>query len=417
MLILIARFLSGYLKIRIDGYSPERFLNLCSHHGIYLWNLKSCGHAYEMDISVRGFRRLKPIIRKTGTKVIIKERRGFPFFLHKYRRRKLFFAGIFCCIVSIYLMSLFIWDIDIEGNKSRTDEVILEFLDSQNISHGMRRASVNCDRIVKDIRKEYDDIIWVSAYVKGTKLFIRIKENSDRNTEKMDAENTEVLETSASVPVDIVADKDGVILQIITRSGVPQVHEGDKVKKGDVLVSGTVGIMNDAGEAEAYRYCRADADIVAQTELEYEDTVPLQYEVKEFTGKKSRKIWLETKNTVYTLGRQKNPFQHSTSETSAISPRLGEHFWMPFSFGYEIIREYRPAEKKYTQKEYQAILNNNFTKFCKELEKKGVQILENNVKIYREAVRASARGTLKLSEAIGIEQEGNLTYGNSGDND
>lgn len=417
MLILIARFLSGYLKIRIEGYSPERFLNLCSHHGIYLWNLKPCGHAYEMNIGVGGFRRLKPIIRKTGTKVIIKERRGFPFFLHKYRKRKLFFAGIVFCIFSIYLMSLFIWDIDIEGNRSRTDEVILEFLDSRNVCHGMRRASVDCERIVKDIRKEYDDIIWVSAYVRGTRLFISIKENSDRNQEPNIEKTEEALETAAAFPMDIVADKDGVILSIITRSGVPQVHEGDKVKKGDVLVSGTVGIVNDAGETTAYHYCRADADIVAQTELEYEDTVPLEYEVKNFTGKKRLKIWLETGKHVYTLGRQKNPFQHFTSETAGFSLKLGAHFWMPFTFGYEIIREYHPKAKKYTQKEYQIILNNNFTKFCRELDKKGVQILENNVKIYCETVRASARGTVKLSETIGIEQEGNLTYGNSGNSD
>ena len=101
MLIAILQYLSGYLIIRIEGYSPERFLNMCSHHGIYLWNLKPCGHAYEMNISVKGFRRLKPIIRKTGTKIIIRERRGFPFFLHKYRKRKIFFGGIFFCIISI----------------------------------------------------------------------------------------------------------------------------------------------------------------------------------------------------------------------------------------------------------------------------------------------------------------------------
>ena len=46
-------------------------------------------------------------------------------------------------------------------------------------------------------------------------------------------------------------------------------------------------------------------------------------------------------------------------------------------------------------------MSTNFHKFCVDLEKKGVQILENNVKIYCDTVRASARGNLTLSEQIG----------------
>ena len=31
------RYLRGYVKIQIQGYSPERFLNLCSYHHILIW--------------------------------------------------------------------------------------------------------------------------------------------------------------------------------------------------------------------------------------------------------------------------------------------------------------------------------------------------------------------------------------------
>lgn len=68
MLLSLIRYIKGYLRIRIIGYSPERFLNLCSHHHIYLWGLEPCGHHYEMYISVTGFRKLKPIIKKNEDK-------------------------------------------------------------------------------------------------------------------------------------------------------------------------------------------------------------------------------------------------------------------------------------------------------------------------------------------------------------
>ena len=52
----ILRFLRGYVKIRIKGYSPERFLNLCSHHQIDIWGLQPCKNSYEMYVKLKDFR-------------------------------------------------------------------------------------------------------------------------------------------------------------------------------------------------------------------------------------------------------------------------------------------------------------------------------------------------------------------------
>ena len=118
--------LQGYLKIRITGYSPERFLNLCKYRGIEIWGLESKSNAYEMYMTVKGFRELKPILRKTRTRITILERYGVPFFMHKYRKRKVFFAGIFLCTGLILFLSKFIWNIKIDGNQTITDHVLLE---------------------------------------------------------------------------------------------------------------------------------------------------------------------------------------------------------------------------------------------------------------------------------------------------
>ena len=75
----ILRFLRGYVKIRIKGYSPERFLNLCSHHQIDIWGLQPCKNSYEMYVKLKDFRKIRPIVRKTRTKVILVERFGMPF--------------------------------------------------------------------------------------------------------------------------------------------------------------------------------------------------------------------------------------------------------------------------------------------------------------------------------------------------
>ncbi len=209
-------------------------------------------------MSLKGFRRLRPIVRKTHTKVLLVQRNGLPFFLHRYRKRKLFFISFILCLGLLYFYSSFIWDIHFEGNEKWTNETLLEFLETKDVSPHMAKKKVDCAQIVKDIRKEYDDIVWVSASIDGSRLRIQIKENEDTFREESESADGAGAEgqgdaspdagKETETPSDLIATKDGVITSIITRSGIPQVHVGDTVAKGDVLVTGRIEVLNDAGE-------------------------------------------------------------------------------------------------------------------------------------------------------------------------
>ena len=98
-------YLKGYVRIRITGYSPERFLNACRYKNIYIWDLKRVCGSYEMNLTIDGFRRLKEIVRKTGTKVCIIRRSGLPFLLHRYRKRHILLSGFLICAGLILFMT------------------------------------------------------------------------------------------------------------------------------------------------------------------------------------------------------------------------------------------------------------------------------------------------------------------------
>ncbi|MCI9618948.1 MAG: sporulation protein YqfD [Dorea sp.] len=411
MLLKIIRYAKGYIRIRITGYSTERFLNACSHRGIILWGLEPKGRAYEMNISIPGFRKLKPIIRKTGTKVSIVERFGLPFFLHKYRKRKMFFAGALLFAALIFLMSRYIWNIDIKGNLTYTDETLLKFLKTREVENGMRVSEVDCARIVKDIRKEYDDIIWVSASIQGTRLIIQVKENED-TIPAMDeaAENPD-----QEKPTDIVADRDCVITRIVPRNGIPMVSEGAEVKTGDVLVSGQVPVMDDAGTVVAYQYHESDADIQGRTVIEYQDEMDLGYEEKEYYYDKKTHLPLEKNEYFLKLGRYTLEFgnirnQYRAWEMYGYEKQLciAENFYLPISYGKKTARPYESGEIKYSKKELQQRLSRKFQQYCKDLEKKGVEIIENDVKIYTGFQKAEAKGRLTVQMPIGRQAESRL---------
>ena len=417
MIQAILRYIRGYVKIRIQGYSPERFLNLCRYHHILIWGLRPKDNAYEMYLTLDGFRKLRPIIRKTHTRVALLERCGLPFFIRKHRKRKMFLAGALICIGLLFFYSSYIWDIHFEGNDKWTDQTLLEFLETKEVSPGMPKSRVDCSRIVKDIRAQYDDIVWVSASMDGSRLRIQIKENEDtfREEEKSldpsggpeSSQNGNASQETArsdgadQTPTDLVASQDGVITSIITRNGVPMVHVGDSVKKGDLLVSGRVEVLNDAAEVIGYQYQQSDADIFADTQMAYKDQIPLTYQKKTYDPYEQRRLWyIRLGPFRISAGTLSQDFPKWEKYTEEYQLRLGENFYLPVDYGMICIKSYQTNEKKHSKQKLQEILTKNFTQFSKEMEEKGIQICENSVKIHVYKNSAVASGTLYLNQKI-----------------
>ena len=286
------QYLKGYVCIRVWGYSPERFMNLCSNHDIFLWNIENHGEYYTMCITVSGFRRLKGIVKKTGTRVVIQKRCGLPFLVPKMKKRKIFLIGLTGSLLFWMWMSTFIWAVDIHGNYSVSEDVFMDFLKTNGIYVGMKREAVNIEELEKEIRRDFPIVTWTSAKIDGTRLEIQIKENEvDTGTAQMQ-DKTENEEKNSPFGSDLIAEADGTIVGMVTRAGVPQVAIGAEVKKGDVLVCGSVPVYNEDTTIRKYQYYEADADVYIQRTVHKTEELPLTYEEKEYTGEEKRNFYL-----------------------------------------------------------------------------------------------------------------------------
>ena len=177
MLLSLMKYAKGYVYVRITGYAPERFLNLCGNRDILIWNLLPCEDGYEFCISVAGFRQLKPILKKTRTKVRILRRVGAPFLTFRYRKRKLFGVGLLFFGMLLYYLSGFIWNIEINGNSYLSNEVILDFLKDEACTFGTKKSDINCQVLEEALRSRYSEVIWTSIKIYGTKMTVDIQEN------------------------------------------------------------------------------------------------------------------------------------------------------------------------------------------------------------------------------------------------
>ncbi|MCI8922770.1 MAG: sporulation protein YqfD [Lachnospiraceae bacterium] len=375
-MLQLIRYLQGYLAIKVVGFSPERFMNLCSNHHLFLWDIVNHGDYYTMNISLKNFYKLKGFTRKTGTRVVITQRYGLPFLSVRMWRRKIFIAGLVGSLLFWLWMAGFIWAVEVEGNFFITTDMFQDFLVENGIRTGMNKKEVDIEKLEEAIRTKFDIVTWTSAKIEGTKLLIQVREN---DLIQMEAGNADAAETEQGM--DLTANKDGVVVSMVTRSGVPLVHIGDEVKKGDILVEGAVPIYQDDGTVKRYEYCVADADIMLQCVYSLKEEIMEKHEEKHFTGKEKKQFFIifGTKEIKMPLLGKKFDQCDMIEEKKQL--KIFRNYYLPVYIGSNQYREYKVEEQIYTKEQVKVLFEEKLQKFIETLQEKGVQIVEKNVTI------------------------------------
>ncbi len=386
------QYMRGYVTIRVWGYSTERLLNLCGNHDILVWDITSHGDYATMNISVKGFFALKPLLKKTGTKATVLRKYGLPFFMSKMKRRKIFVAGFLCCMAFWMLMSQYIWNIKIEGNYTLTEDVLLDYLEEKNVRVSMKKSSLQLEELEKALREDYDVITWTSVQLKGTTLVIYIKENEMPDYDRAGR-------PEAAQGMDLVATKAGMVSYIITRSGVPQVALGDTVAAGDVLVSGAVPVYNEDTTVRRYRYVESDADI----KLRYTESLSVRrdilYEEKSYSGRQKKLLTLGIGDREWDLKWGRITYGDYDISGEIKQVKLLDHLYLPLYYGTKTVQEYETVRRKHTADEMNAIMQEEWNKIISTLEEKGVQITEKNVTIKKNETNWVLNARMQLEES------------------
>jgi len=391
LFITILKYVRGYLRVHLTGYAPERFLNMCGKRNILVWDLQTAEDGYYFYISVKAYKQLRPILKKTRTKAKITEKHGIPFYLHRYRGRKMFAMGALLFCVLLFLTSKFVWNIEINGNSYLSNETILEFLAEEKADFGTRIADIDCAELEEKLRSNYPEVIWTSIKIYGTKLTVDIQESL--LSEQFYQEKEDEI-------YDIVAAKDGIITYMITRQGTPLAKLGAQVKQGECLVSGAIPINSDYGEVAGYVYECADADITAQVTYTYEEVISKNYRKKQYFEQSQAHYAIQIGDVVI-----ENPFRsrqtgHYDESVNNIQLRLGENFYLPVFLKEITCRPYVLEEGIYTEAEVKELAEEHFFQYLSNLEEKGIQIIEKNVMIKRVNQDYLVSGTIVAEESI-----------------
>ena len=382
---------SGYLLIDIIGMNQERFINLCANHNIRLWDLKYYGSGYRCNITLSDYRKLHPLARKCRVVPKIRHRYGFPFYLQKCRKHITFLIGVFLFACLIWYASGCLWNIRFEGTYLHTEEQMFSCISELGIYAGMRLSDIDCTDLETRIRGVYTDIGWVSAELKGTYLIVKIKETNQPSA------FTSTKETSLETG-HIVAERDGIVADIVTRRGKALVKSGDVVHKGQILISGVMEVVGD-NELIIQKYpLLADGDIKLKTYYPYENSFSQEYAMKVKTGREKNGYELQVFGSKIFSYNPSNSYEDCDIIAEAKGVRLFGSFYLPFTFTKMQIEEFVYMEALYTESEMKELAEQNKHKFIKQLEEKGAVILSEELETKLVSGSCVTRGRIVAEE-------------------
>ena len=417
--------ISNRVQCLVTGEQVLRFVNLCRNNGIELRHLIRDENAIQIEIDAKNFRKLRPLVRKTHVKIHILNRRGPAFFFYRHKKRWWFLLGGTACAGIIYVLSLFIWQIEIDGNSKYTDALIMQALAQMDVKAGCKKSEISLSEIEEELRLMYNEITWVSASITGTKLQIELREGDLKtfgNSENSQIENVKKSENQKNdrgtvngekeknLPANLVADEDAVITDMVVRRGTAAAHYGDEVKKGDVLIEGKIYIYNEDETLNKVDYLTAEGDIFGEYQQIYEKNYQRKHEERSYNGKKYRELGVTIGGKHFRLPAWQNIFKEQSQENTLSEVwswkkqfRLTPTFYLPFALDFTEYVPYKNIIQDYTDDDLKIKAAKDLEKYLGELEKKGVQIISNSVTISLDAGGGHAKGMLTLDGPIGKE--------------
>lgn len=388
-IVRIWNYLRGYAIIIVKGLKIERFINLAVVNNIYIWDIEKLDYiTVKAKIGLENFGRLRDIVRRTDSSISIADKRGFPFIIRNIKRRKLFYASLLSLIIFIYVMSSFIWMIEIVGIENADREEIVRCLYAEGLKEGSFKGKLDRRHIENQVLINMPELSWVGIQIKGTKAVVEV------------VEKKEVPQlVSRSDACDIVAAKDGIITKLLVLSGDPMVKDGESVRRGQKLVTGT--ILRENLEP---RQIHSIAQISARTWYEDAEEIPLQQIEYKPTGRITRNYKLKLLNKEFSKKRNVSfkDFNEFISERNLIS--LGDYV-----FPVKLI-EYRYEE---LVPELKTIMVNEAKERCAERLNariklqipEGAVILNKNINYYVDKKSVKAKINVEVLEDIGVKQK------------
>lgn len=383
-------YLLGYLRVSVEGYYIERFINICKNQKITIWNLRR-NQEIQLYLNVRisEFKKICKIVKQTRCTIKIKNKKGLPFLLHKYKKRKVFLFLLVSLVILIALSSNFVWNVDIQEENEQEMENIEQELEAAGLKSGVLKSKINTKEIINRIRLQRKDIAWMGIELKGTNAIVKLVK-ADEKPEIVDENEY----------CSIVSNKAGIITKINAQTGTANVKVGDTIKEGDVLINGWM-----EGKFTGIRYVHSKGEIEAKVWYTKNKKIPYHATQIQDTGNVENKYGIKINKFEINFLKKLSKFKiYDTIETEN-KFRLFSDFYLPISIVKTTYKEQEEIQKEYTLEEAKSIGVEELQKELEEEIENKDKIVSKNINTYEQADGVDIYVTYEVLENIGTNEK------------
>lgn len=379
--------LRGCVKLNASGKNLYKFINKIHSSRIYCFkqyvrngvfyaeiyrhDLKSVlRYAEEYDVEIKHFE------YETISKKFI-----------KHKKRVGLAIGICLAVAASLYFSSIVVTIDIRGNSSVSDSVILAALEELDIKRGSQIDDIDFAYCEKELRLMVDGVSWAAIRHTGNRVVVEVTEI---------VEKPEMLQER--MPCNVVAEKSAQIIYTSVYDGQLMRIVGDYVMAGDLLISGV--IEDTKGHVTKHH---AMGEIIGI----YEETVifseAYSSEIYQPTGNTADEKYLMLFNLKIPLFIGKNDFGTLSCESYEEKFKFfGKE--IPMSIVREKLTETKLSTREYTDEELEKIIMEKIYLYEKNF-LSSEKILEREIVPIKKEDSLTYTVTYTLEGDIGIQKE------------
>ena len=389
-MLAVVNYFLGWVLIEVRGAYVERFLNLCSAAGIGFWGMERIAEdRVRMCITVAGFRAIPVYARRAMCRVHILKKCGLRFHTVRLRSRAALVAGLAIALAAVWVMTSFIWSIDITAYDGADTEALSRYLSENGVRIGALTRRVDTERLQNHAYVEMPELSYFGINISGSRVHVHIRER---------AVPPEV-ESGKDAPANIVAKRAGIITSIVVQNGTPEAAAGDAVQEGQLLASGFM-----TGREGTTVTVRAKADVRARTWHTVTSMMPLKTHFKTYTGReKSRRTLVFGEKRIKLYINSGIPYAECDKIINTTVLTLPGDIHLPLKLERETLREYVSEEGEISPEDALEYLSERLEDAI-ELEE-GARLIERRYNAGFKDGNARVTVIAECEEQIGTEQK------------
>ena len=387
---ILLKYIFGYVRVSIEGYYIERFINICTINKLLIWNLKrDKGTKLYLNIGIEDFYKAVKISKKLKCKIKIIRKNGIPFVINKYKKRKVFLGTLVFIILLIGISTNFIWNISIVVDGSEQLENIENDILEAGIRVGMKKSEVNIQETINKIRFKRNDISWMGIEIKGTNVIVKVVKS---------AEAPEVIDEKDYS--NIIATKSATITKIIAQNGTAKVKNGDKVEEGQILIQGVM-----EGKYTGNRYVHSLGEVEGIVEYTKSEKIPLKFTEKVKTGNKETKIRIKINNFQINFYKTLSKFKIYDTIEKEKKFKIFSNLYLPISITKITVEELEKVQMEYSIEKATEIGTEKLEQKLEQEIGKEKNILNKDINIIKTEEYIEVNVTYEVVENIGMQEK------------